>query len=113
MSKFQKVFICSRLRSDKLNEEEMFKAQCREYCRYAANQGLLPIAPHIYFTQFMNDHDRDERCMGINFGLELLKECDEVWVFTNNDYIGEGMKKEIELAQSLNIPIKYFKDFNY
>ena len=35
----------------------------------------------------------------MDMGLELLKLCDEVWVF--GDKISEGMKKEIEFAKSL------------
>ncbi len=40
----------------------------------------------------------------MDMGLELLKLCDEVWVF--GDKISEGMKKEIEFAKKLNIEIK-------
>ena len=43
--------------------------------------GLLPIAPHIYFTQFLNDNDETQRLIGIKMGIELLKECDIIYVY--------------------------------
>ena len=50
--------------------------------------------------------------MGIDFGLRLLSECDRVIVFDNNG-ISEGMKKEIELANSINIPVGYWSSGVY
>ena len=43
------TYICSPCRGD--YEKNIIKAQ--EYCREAFLEGLLPIAPHVYFTQFM------------------------------------------------------------
>jgi hypothetical protein len=41
-------------------------------------------------------------------GKALLAMCKEVWVF--GDIISSGMQAEIELAEELGIPIKYFPD---
>ena len=43
--------------------------------------GLLPITSHIYSTQFLDDNIPKERQLGLNIGLELLSECQEMWVF--------------------------------
>jgi len=67
--------------------------------------GVLPIAPHIYFTQFLDDSYPAERELGIRAGLELLRECDEVFVF--GDRITAGMDREINVARSLGIAIRY------
>lgn len=69
---------------------------------------MIPIAPHIYFTQFLDDDDPQERRLGLDMGLELLKLCSELWVFGNR--LSEGMKGEIENAKRLGIPIQYFND---
>ena len=45
------AYICSPCRGD--YEKNIIKAQ--EYCREAMNDGLLPLAPHVYFTQFVDD----------------------------------------------------------
>ena len=48
------VYICSPLAGDMVKNQE----NARTYCRFAVEAGCVPIAPHIYFTQFMNDNDR-------------------------------------------------------
>ena len=58
--------------------------------------GVLPLAPHLYFTQFLKDEDAQERATGIRFGMEWLEAADEVWVF--GESISEGMAAEIKRA---------------
>lgn len=98
----KRVYICSPLRG---NIEEN-RAHAEQYCRYAANNGYIPYAPHVYFTRFLDDNKQDERIMGINEGLHWLSACNEIWVF--GDEISEGMRSEIEYAKSSNMPIRYF-----
>ena len=74
----------------------------------ALRAGCIPIAPHIYFTQFLNDDNPEERAQGIEAGLELLKLCRKMWVFLPpGGQPTQGMKQEIELAKSFNIEVKY------
>lgn len=94
-----KVFICSPYRGDTVTNS----LNAENYCRDAALEGLLPIAPHLYFTRFLNDDFENEREQGIAFGVGLLKECKEIWVCGN--VISEGMAKEIEVAKELGIKI--------
>ena len=95
------VYICSPLRGD--YERNIKRAKC--LCRKAAiEHNVIPIAPHIYFTQFLDDANADERQLGMDLGLELLERCDEVWVDVIDDP-SEGMNAEIALAKSLGIPV--------
>lgn len=96
----KRVFICSPYKGK--IEENVKKA--REFCRYAWQLGKAPIAPHLYFPQFLNDNSEEERQMGLEVSKELLLKCSELWVF--GDCISDGMKQEIELAKLYNIPIK-------
>lgn len=96
----KKVYICSPCRGD--YEKNITKAQ--EYCRAAALAGVIPIAPHVYLTQFLNDTNPDERELGLSFGLELLQGCDEVWVY-GITAPSAGMAAEIKLARELGIPV--------
>lgn len=101
-SKIQKIYICSPLRGN--IEDNINKA--KEYCKFVvAKMKAMPVCPHIYFTQFLDDNNELEREIGMDFGLRLLSECDRVIVFDNNG-ISKGMKKEIELANRLNIPVE-------
>lgn len=97
------VYICSPLRGDVESNQE----KCRRYCKFACDLGVVPFAPHIFYTQFLSDDVEKEREMGIDCGLEVLKRCDEMWVFITDEYgITEGMKKEIGFAVKNNIEIK-------
>lgn len=99
----RKVYICSPYASKGNIHENVERA--KQYSRLAIEHMCIPVTPHIYFTQFMNDKVPIERQIALNIGLELIKECDEVWVF--GDPSG-GMVPEIELAKDKGIPRRYF-----
>ena len=96
-----RVYICSPFRGD----YDANTKNARFYSRHAALQlGVIPIVPHLLFPQFLDDTVPEERALGLRFGLELLKLCDELWVY--GDRISEGMKAEIEFAKELGIPVR-------
>lgn len=101
----RRVYICSPYSEN----PELSTKNTQRYCRFASLQGYIPIAPHIYFTQFLNNDNEREKEKGMNFGLELLEKCDTVWIFSEYG-ISEGMEKEIRHAKDLNIPICYFNN---
>ena len=82
----RKIYICSALRG--AMEDNIRKARC--YCEYVAREHrMIPIAPHIYLTQFLDDENAEDREFGLKAGLSLLSECDELWYF--GDQITRGM----------------------
>lgn len=97
------VYICSPLRGDILKN----LTSAAEYCREVVEKwpDVIPIAPHLYFTQFLNDHRPNERSLGMKMGLELLDMCDELWAF-GIDRPSEGMKAELEYAKANGITIR-------
>jgi hypothetical protein len=101
------IFVSSKLRGD--IENNMKLAEC--LCRIVALRGFVPVAPHIIFTRFLDDNSPNERELGLSCGLELLRLCNEMWVFNfaegDDSGISEGMQREIDLAKKLGIPIKY------
>ena len=78
--------------------------RARRACRIVVALGMIPMAPHIYFTQFMDDTVEAERRRGMDFGLRWLEECDELWVF--GERISEGMAAEIAKAKELGKEIR-------
>ena len=98
------MYVCSPYRGDV--ERNVSKAQ--GYCRFAIGQGVIPVTPHIYFTQFLDDDIPEERKVGMRMGLMMLERCDELWVFGAR--ISEGMKSEIRAAEQLGTPVLYFGD---
>ena len=97
------VYIASAMRGD--IEGNLKKAAA--YCRAIAEAGAVPMAPHLYFSGYLDDRIPEERTAGMKMGLHILKRCDELWVFGTPT---EGMKGEIKLAMSLNIPILYIPE---
>ena len=76
-----------------------------EYCRLASEQNVLPLAPHIIFSQWCNDTIPEQREQGLKLGLALLEKADELWVM--GEKISEGMRGEIVFAAEHGIPV-YF-----
>ena len=90
------AYICSPYRDN----PRVNIMRARHYCKFAVSKGRIPLAPHLYFPQFMSEGTEREKAMSMN--LELLKLCDEVWVF--GEQITEGMAMEIERARK----VRYF-----
>lgn len=108
----KKVFICSPFGG---KTENLWIA--KSMCSYAIKKGYAPIAPHLLYPQLLDDDKPEERELGIVAGLEWLKVCDEILVYTKHPQkgveniikesltISKGMAVEIRLASSLGIPI--------
>jgi len=96
------VYICSPYRGDTKTND----ANALRYCRFALSRGKFPVAPHVWLPRFMNDEIPAERELALSFGLRLLGQCSEVWVF--GERISEGMAAEIKAAKSQRKHIKYF-----
>ena len=99
-----KVYISSPYRGN----EAVNLEKARWYSRFAAEQGVIPVTPHIYFTQFLRDHIPEERELAMVVHTVLCLECSEVWVFGN--VISEGMEQEIRWAENAGIAIRYFDE---
>ena len=98
------VYICSPYAGDTEKNTE----NARKYSRFAVDMHCLPITPHIYFTQFMNDDISEERDTALFMNIILLSKCAELWVF--GSYISPGMKAEIERAKRKHMKIRYFTE---
>jgi len=100
----RKVFICSPYRGD--IERNVAAARC--HARVAALCGYCPVVPHLFFPQFLDDSDPQERIRSITLGVEMMKDCDEVWLFGNS--ISNGMAYELEQVRKLGIPVRLYDD---
>lgn len=103
------VYVCSPLRPIS-TDPEMAKAEldrnlerAENMCRWLSQNGFMPLAPHLYFTRFLDDGDAEERELGIDLGMKWLEQADELWCV--GDRISEGMQAEIEQATRLGIPV--------
>lgn len=96
------IYVCSPYRGNVKYNTDLARA----YCRFVYEKGYVPFAPHLHNTQFLDDNILEQRKAGIRLGLEILKQCNELWCF--GDALSEGMRIEIEEAKRLNVPINYF-----
>lgn len=98
------VFICSPYAGDVARNIE----NARRYCGFAVKQGAIPVAPHLHYPQFLDDHDKEQRELGLFFGMVWLRKCDALWFF--GDRISDGMKREIQAARRHGLLIKQFNN---
>ena len=90
------VYICSPYRDN----PRVNVMRARQYCRFAISRGRIPLAPHLYFPQFVSEVTEREKALAMNF--ELLKLCRETWVF--GDRVTDGMAEEIKRSKI----VRYF-----
>ena len=89
------VFVCSPYGGKQENVERAIG-----YCLMEMALGNTPYAPHIFFTQILDEDTGRED--GISHGLEMLARCDELHYW---GAISPGMRREIEYAESAGIPV--------
>ena len=110
--RMERIYVCSPLRPRSKDparakqELERNLKRAKRACRMISKLGGMPLAPHIYGTQFLDDDVPEEREEGIRIGLEWLKDADECWVFS--EYISEGMRREIDYCSEHDIPVRMF-----
>ena len=104
------IYICSPFRPQSLDPREadlekfenLFRA--RNACELVKNLGAIPVCPHLYFPQFLDDEDSEERELGMQLALAALRRCHAVYVFS--EHITPGMVREIAEAAKRDIPVK-------
>jgi hypothetical protein len=78
---------------------------CRDaICEFVFNRGAVPVNPFRLYEYFLSDRvDRDVIRQANN---NLIRKCDELWVF--GDTIADGVFFEILYAKKLNMPVKFY-----
>lgn len=96
----QKVYVCSQYgtRGNKETNLEFAKL----FCMAVIEEGKIPICPHLFYAQVLNDDVESQRAAGLKIGLELLEDCQELRIYSR---VSEGMKAEILRAEELGIPV--------
>ena len=103
------VYICSPYRAETKEELEQNIATAKQAARAVIHDYGIPIVPHLYFTQFLDEGK--ERSLGMKMGIQLLGLCDEIWVV--GDRITEGMKGEIRMALINGVSLRLINEKEY
>lgn len=77
----------------------------RRISRTAVARHRIPLAPHLLFPQFMNDHDEAERDLAMFMNRVLLSVCQELWLYTPT--VSAGMREEVSWATQTGVPIVF------
>ena len=97
--KRQFIYVCSPLRGD--TEANIKRAKV--YSRKIFESGFCPIAPPIYFPQFLQDDILQEREAGMQMGISLLSNCSAIVICGNE--LTNGMRLELEEALKHRLPV--------
>ena len=100
----KKIFVCSPYRGD----VEKNTKRAAQVARILCECGYIPVVPHLYFPNFLREDDQYERIRGIELGIELMKECDKIWLL--GPKITNGMEYELETAKELQIPVEMYDE---
>lgn len=106
----QRIFVVSRFKPFQPGPDRIIRtfddniARARELCRDVIKQGHAPFAPHLLYTQFLDDSDPIQRAAGFEAAHRFLETCHEIWV---DGLYGrsEGMERDIQAAYKLGIPV--------
>ena len=83
------------------------KSFARQCCRALFAMGHTPVAPQLFYPQFTNEDNREERESCLAMAKADLLRCAAVCVF--GDHVSDGMAAEIALAEEHGIPVHRFK----
>ena len=102
-----KVFVISPLGAKTAEEIEENVKWAQKLCRDLNEKGYNVFPAHLLYPQWYKDTDPEERNKGINFGLDWMRECNEVHVFATLRGISAGMAQEIRAAEEMGKKIIY------
>ena len=102
--KFKWIYVCSPYAGDRLRN----RSAAIRYCKYVSAKGYLPICPHIFFTQFLDDCNPVDRALGMIYGADVMTACAEMWIF--GEYISPGMQQDIDHARDIGVPTRRVTD---
>lgn len=101
------VYVCSRFSGANEMEVAEHVLMARRYSRFVLTRQAVPLTPHLLYPRFLRESVPEERELGIQCGLKLLRKCDELWAFVVSG-ISPGMRRELDEAKAYGIRIRFF-----
>ena len=101
-----RVYVCSPLRAPDSETPALHLTWARAMCLKAWTAGYVPLAPHLYFPQLLDDDDPHTRAAGISLGIDLLLTVSQV--FALGIPVSDGMSRELEAAMHHSILVRFW-----
>ena len=80
----------------------------RKACMHAITQGYVPFASHLFFTQFLDDNNPDQRALGIEMGYDFWDKADIICFYIDRG-MSPGMKEALTRAFLQGKTVKKFR----
>lgn len=98
----RRVYVCHPFSHDPAGNIERVRA----ISGHLVASGYLPIAPHLFLPQFVDE--ATDRETALDLCVELLATCDEVRVY--GGIVTEGMERELREAKRLGILAHFVRE---
>ena len=102
---WKRVYICAPYDGENTRSREKIWG----YCLFARERTYAPIAPFLYYPQFMPEIYEKEMQLMRSLALRDLLTCEEIWVFGNK--VSPEMENEISCASSHGLNIRWLPDY--
>ena len=102
---WKRVYICAPYDGENTRSREKIWG----YCLFARERPYAPIAPFLYYPQFMPESYEKEMQLMRSLALRDLLTCEEIWVFGNK--VTPEMENEISCASSHGLNIRWLPDY--
>ena len=107
-----KIYVCCPVRpkandpDEAVGELKRNLDRAERACRLIIEAGGIPLCSPLYciYGLSLDEQKPDDRALGLEIGMDMLRSADEVIVFS--EHISEGMAAEINLASQLGIPVR-------
>lgn len=100
------VMIESPFSAATLEEKNNNLAYARAAVQDSLQRGESPLAPHLWFTEWLDDNDKAEREHGFACLESWMAKCDRVAVYTDRG-LTRGIQFGIGLAFQLGKPVEW------
>lgn len=105
MSEIEIAYIIHPLKGDEYFTLEQNIERVRGICKNLYSKELMPISVALYFSQFMDDTKKEDRELGLEFDLEILRRDFINKILAYDHKISHGMKLELNVAKERTLPL--------
>ncbi|MBI2672786.1 hypothetical protein HYX19_00855 [Candidatus Woesearchaeota archaeon] len=105
MSEIDIAYIIHPLKGDEHFTLEQNIERVRGICKNLYSKELLPISVALYFTQFMDDTKKEDRELGLEFDLEILRREFINKILAYGHKVSYGMGLEINVGKERELPL--------
>jgi hypothetical protein len=96
------IYIAHRFADDPAGNAAAMRVICAEVTAH----GDIPIAPALYFPQWLDESIPDDRERGLEMACALVPLCREMRVFGDPSL---GMLREINVARTHRLPVVFME----